>query len=232
MQKYMIEHLGVPEGRIQLLIGSHHLPSTGLSPTRSNIIKTLSSLITNPDIQHGDGIIIHFSGYEMTYLSQDSDGSTVKPRGGSIIALRPIDSDGLDGLNISDREISTILHLISSSRKARITLILDCCRSGGFSTGNLSQREVLQPGHPLFHSIPIDMSINMLNAGHESLKHFPGYQSIMAEDWCPNMESYVLLAACQDFQPAVEMESPSRQTYQGLFTDTLVRAPHIEYSER
>ncbi|PBK84053.1 hypothetical protein ARMGADRAFT_1037412 [Armillaria gallica] len=145
MQRYVIEHLGMPEGWIQLLIGSHQLASTGLSPTCNNIVKTLSSLITNPNIQPGDEIIIYFLGHEAAYLSQDSDISAVEPRGGSIssrlisslhgsvplsiIALCPIDSDGPNSLDISDREISTILHLISSSRKTRITLILDCGRS-------------------------------------------------------------------------------------------------------
>ncbi len=212
MQKYAIEHLGVPEGRIQLLTSSHHISSTGLFPTRSNIVKTLSSLITSPGIHHGDEIIIYFSGFGTSYSLPDGTYSytdTVGPRSG-IVALCPMDRENT--LDISDREISTILHLISSNKKARITLILDCCHAGAFS------RNPPQPG-PGGGSL-WRQQINMLNEGHNTLKDFPGYQSILADTWSANTDSYVLLAACQEFQDAMSLTGVEERG--GVFTRALV----------
>ncbi|KAK0430374.1 caspase domain-containing protein [Armillaria borealis] len=214
MQKYAIEHLGVPEGRIQLLTSSHHISSAGLSPTHSNIVKTLSSLIASPDIHHGDEIIIYYSGFGTSYSLPDSSYSytdAVAPRRRSgIVALCPMDRE--NSLDISDREISTILHLISSNKKARITLILDCCHAGAFS------RNPPQPG-PRGGSL-WRQQINMLNEGHNTLKSFPGYQSILQDTWSANTDSYVLLAACQEFQNA--MSSTCVEESGGVFTRALV----------
>ncbi|KAK0442696.1 uncharacterized protein EV420DRAFT_1577929 [Desarmillaria tabescens] len=220
MQEYVIEHLGVPKVQTQLLISSCHSSSSGFLPTRNNIIQTLLSLITNPDIQPGDDIIVYFAGHSGSYAypdyasghSGDSYTDTVERRGKSIVALCPMDSSDIAGSNfcspdISDREIDAIFHLISSNRRARITLILDTSSSGGFSR-NLPQL-IDSPQSVL-------KSINMLNVGHETLKNFPGYQSILTEGWYADMDSYVLLAACQEFQCAREGGG------NGLFTDTLI----------
>ncbi|PBK64593.1 hypothetical protein ARMSODRAFT_1087990 [Armillaria solidipes] len=46
MEKYLVENLGVPKNRIQLLLGGDDLDTVS-SPTRANILRTLYSLIDN-----------------------------------------------------------------------------------------------------------------------------------------------------------------------------------------
>ncbi len=62
---------------------------------------------------------------------------------------------------------------------------------------------------------------DMLRAGHEKLEHFPGYQSILSDDWEPHRRSHGRLAACRDYQTAREtLESGG---YGGIFTKILLR---------
>ncbi len=62
--------------------------------------------------------------------------------------------------------------------------------------------------------------INMLNEGHNTLKDFPGYQSILADTWSANTDSYVLLAACEEFQDAMSLTGVEERG--GVFTRALV----------
>ncbi|KAK0227236.1 hypothetical protein EDD85DRAFT_890454, partial [Armillaria nabsnona] len=127
MQRFLIEDLSVPKHRIQSLFGSKkpqatHDPTT---PNRANIIETLTSLIYNTDIKHGDNIIIYFSGHGSSYSCEDYYGHGV----GDIEALCLIDRTDENSSSIpdiSDREINIILRQISHAKGHRITLILDC----------------------------------------------------------------------------------------------------------
>ncbi len=60
----------------------------------------------------------------------------------------------------------------------------------------------------------------MLNEGHNTLKDFPGYQSILADTWSANTDSYVLLAACEEFQDAMSLTGVEERG--GVFTRALV----------
>ncbi|KAK0219285.1 peptidase C14, caspase domain-containing protein, partial [Armillaria nabsnona] len=130
MERYLTENLGVPRNRIQLLLGSteHTSPDDPMYPSRAHIIDALLSLITNPEIAHGDNIIIYYAGHGSRYplTEDDKDDETEY-----IEALCPIDRDtpgehGKPVPDISDRELNTILTLISLSKGHRITVILDC----------------------------------------------------------------------------------------------------------
>ncbi|KAK0470512.1 peptidase C14, caspase domain-containing protein, partial [Armillaria novae-zelandiae] len=134
MEKYLTEDLGVPTSRIQLLVGSneHLSPEDPMNPSRAHIVGTLLSLITNPEIAYDDNIIIYYSGHGSYYpphAEEDSETDYIE-------TLCPIDRDtpGENGKpvpDISDREFNTILSLIAQEKGHHITVILDCCHSGG-----------------------------------------------------------------------------------------------------
>ncbi len=134
VEKYLVENLGVPRNRIQLLLGSKEYtsPEDPMYPSRAHVVGALLSLITNPEITPGDNIIIYYS---------DTDHTTHLIRRKMVIPIIPKhcapydrDTPGEDGKpvpDISDRELNTILSLISRTKGHRITVILDCCHSGG-----------------------------------------------------------------------------------------------------
>ncbi|KAK0224398.1 caspase domain-containing protein [Armillaria nabsnona] len=228
MEKYLTEHLGVPKERIQRLIGTqaYTYPGDTSIPSRVNIIRTLLSVMTNPQIEYGDNIIIYYSGHGSHYSCSeyfynwdtDSDNGQAYVAGsGSIEALCPMDRNTLDvnGTlvpDISDREINTILFQISLIKGHRITLILDCCHSGGMT------RDLPEPG---VRTVPPLASLeDMLLIADETLKGLPHYKSVLAEDWHPDMDSHVVLAACREYEFAKEKRG--KVGFNGVFTEDLV----------
>ncbi|KAK0202254.1 hypothetical protein DFS33DRAFT_1235242, partial [Desarmillaria ectypa] len=142
MENYLHKVLGVPKDHLQLLLGPKEQvsPSGSVNPSREDIIGTLLSLITNPNIMNGDSIVIYFSGHGSNYTwfhhyYQESLNSygymDAFLTTGSIEALCLIDRNepdtkGCPTPDISDREIDAILSELSRVKGNRITLILDC----------------------------------------------------------------------------------------------------------
>ncbi|KAK0505569.1 peptidase C14, caspase domain-containing protein, partial [Armillaria luteobubalina] len=138
MERYLTEDLGVPTNRVQLLVGSKEHLSTDdpMYPSRVHIVGALLSLITNSKIVHGDNIIIYYSGHGSYYPYHAEDDDETE----YIETLCPIDRDtpGENGEpvpDISDRELNSILSLISQAKGQCITVILDCCHSSSVSRG-------------------------------------------------------------------------------------------------
>ncbi len=230
MEQYLAEDLGVPHNRIQRLLGSkeHTSPGDPMYPSRAHIIGVLLSIIHNPEILYGDNIIIYYSGHGSYYLIEEQGDETEY-----VEALCPIDRDisGADGPipDISDRELNTILTQISRVKGHCITVILDCCHSGGVSRG------LSEPGartsSPTKWATPKDM----LLAGDNKLRGYPGYQSILSKDWYPDMGSHVILAACKAHQfakPKMVEGKDGAKGYIGIFTDSLVRVLRSGYCTR
>ncbi|KAG7442012.1 uncharacterized protein BT62DRAFT_955400 [Guyanagaster necrorhizus] len=229
MEKYLKEDLGVPQERIQLLLGSEHSSSEDPSfPSRVNIVNTLLGLIDNPQIEVGDNIVIYFSGHGSGYFSdaslyrdadsEEDDGSAVEVDR-SIETICPIDRDTFDasGLrvpDISDREINAVFQQICRSKGHRITFILDCCHSGGHI------RHFPEPGTRTIPPLPRASLQRMLHMADGSLGRYPTYKSILATDWRPDMSSHVVLTACKEYQTAREVET--ERGYGGIFTHALI----------
>ncbi|KAK0487953.1 hypothetical protein IW261DRAFT_1558993 [Armillaria novae-zelandiae] len=231
IETYLRRDLGVPEDRLQLRLGpKEHIPcDNNAVPSRKNIIATLHSLITNPNIMPGDNIVIYFSGHGSSYLWEDYyhsqkahnldrafDGVSAT---GSVEALCPIDRNGLDETgrlipDISDREINIILSELSHVKGNHITLILDCCHSSSASRC-ISETRVrsLRP-------LPRGSFQGMLLAADDNLRRFPCHRSVFAEDWYPDTESHVVLAACNEYEFAKEM--PGDMGFNGFFTKSLI----------
>ncbi len=223
MEKYLTDDLGMPSDRIQLLLGSneHKSPEDPVNPSRAHIVGALLSLITNPEIAHGDNIIIYYSGHGSYYPHNTEEDDELE----YIETLCPIDRDipGEDGKpvpDISDREFNTILSLVARAKSHCITVMLDCCYSGGVC------RDVPELGARTSPPMARATLEDMLVAGEKNLLHHTGYHSILVNDWHPDVDSHVVLAACRDYQYAkakrVKMEDGT-VGYIGIFTDSLVR---------
>ncbi|PBK79174.1 hypothetical protein ARMGADRAFT_1040984 [Armillaria gallica] len=231
MEKYLTEVLGVPRNRIQTLHGPKvHTSDVSTLPNRVNIIHMLLSLAGNPEIDTGD-IIIYYSGHGSCYqcseyyFDEDSPSTTVSIAGaGSIEALCPMDRDMPDENDvtipdISDREFNSILSQISRSKGHRITVILDCCHAGSITRGIDEQGARRAP--PLARASLEEMLVS----ADRTMRDFPGYRSVLAEDWCPDMESHVVLAACREYEFAKARRVTSEDGtvgFNGIFTESLI----------
>ncbi|PBK84594.1 hypothetical protein ARMGADRAFT_1067350 [Armillaria gallica] len=244
IEDYLTSVLRIPKERIQHLLGkssddfSTHTPHNNSLPTRANIIDTLLGLSTNPKINKGDSIIIYFSGHGSSYHCPDCHSTIFQSHAPDssaeaalakecyrhrcpIEALCPIDrgipdAQGTCIPDISDREINNILTHIYYAKDARITVILDCCHGGGTTRAPLS-------GHArTAESLPYGSFVRMLNSAKDRMGDWHGYRDVWAEDWTPNMDSHVVLAACKDYEFAREWKDENG--YSGVFTQALVKA--------
>ncbi len=237
MEQYLTEDLRVPPNRIQLLLGSNEYtsPADPMYPSRANIINALLSIIDNPEILHGDNIVVFYSGHGSSYPFEREDDALK-----FIEALCPIDRDTIrvsnDGKpvldddkyvpDISDREFNTILAQISRVKGDCITVILDCCYSGGATRGAEARMS-----SPTRHTTIQEM----LRAGEKILGDYPDYRSILSNDWVPDMGSHVVLAACEGHQLAMSkavQRKDGAEEHIGIFTDSLVQALRSGYCTR
>ncbi|PBK82709.1 hypothetical protein ARMGADRAFT_946040, partial [Armillaria gallica] len=134
MKNFLTVNLGVPKDHIQRDY------DTTAPPTHKNIVEMLLNISTNPKIQHGDNIIIYFSGHGSSYFCLDFYPQGSLEATGTVEALCPIDHSPCDSSNISvpnisDRELNIILSEISHTKGHHITCILDCCHSSGVARG-------------------------------------------------------------------------------------------------
>lgn len=235
--KYLIDDLHVPENHIQLLLSTDSKECTmsvNKPPTRANIVNALLGLSTNTDIEHGDNILIYFAGYGTTYKCADYYQKETAAALGTIEALCPIDrgpkptatgstnaksSETSDPQvpDISDREINIILAEIAKKKGNHITFILDCCHS--FSTTR-AFREGVRAIAPL----PSSSIAAMFSAADQNFEHLAEYKSISEASWRAKMDSHVVLAACQEYEQAREVEGEGDSRVNGVFTEALISA--------
>ncbi len=233
MNEYLTEYLQVPKDHIDLYLSSRSNtapPVEFSAPSHVNIISTLRGLMDRPEIKHGDNIVVYYSGHGASYhclRKQDENSSCLETRACDtkfcpIEALCPMDCGCAIGnsrsvvSDISDRELNTILTQICLKKGHRIMVILDCCYASG------GTRKPVALG--VCSSPPIKRISfkDMLDAVHKAWKRFPGYLSLWAEDWQPDLACHVLLAACREYEFAREMDSDTG--YNSLFTKSLINA--------
>ncbi len=196
---------------------------TANSPTRANIIEALLGLSVDPRIQHGDNIIIYFSGHGSSYLCSEFYTTDIVERTGCIEAICPVDRAPRDSFHgsipdISDREINTILAEISRTKGHHITCILDCCYSSGATRYPDDQSDGRRSARPL---PPVSIK-DMFDAAHTRLKGLKNYHRVHDGDWRPDMTSHIILAACQETEFAREDER--KNGCSGIFTQALIEA--------
>ncbi len=230
MKGCLTDDVGVPESRIQLLLADHgDSPNNPDYASRANIIEKLHSLRYNPQIRKGDNIIIYFSGHGSRYDCSEFYQTVVNGADhlGSIDAFCPADSGQCVNNhripNISDRELNTIISLIRDAKGSNITFIADCCHSGGI-TRNVPISGTIRVMPAPNGKEGVSQLQYMLQVGEESLRRrAPGVPSVLAGGWKADMSSHVLLAACEDYQFALEVHRRDGRV-NGVFTEALVRA--------
>lgn len=227
----MYKHLTrrrVPSKNITLLVDesdSSPTPDT-LPPTRNHILNALCDhLRDNPSIQKGDDIIIHFSGHGSRYFASDLF-TTFSGSKGSIEALCPADRGMQDGnggivLDISDREFNVRLSEIRDTTGANITVILDCCYSGGTTRTEDNSVDGAHAGESgAIRCAPaLETSLeSMLLAADRDPRRKAGTRPVCVENWEADMTSHVSIAACKDWEMANERWNPPH----GIFTRKLI----------
>ncbi|KAF9474667.1 hypothetical protein BDN70DRAFT_298672 [Pholiota conissans] len=136
---YLTHDLDVPKDHI-LLLTSESSPDK--HPTRDHILNALyEHLRDNPLVQYNDNLLFHFSGHGASYERELGSLRTE--------ALCPCDHSAREQHSadfvpdISDRELNIIFSEIRRKKGPNLTVILDCCYSGGatraaFSDGTSS----------------------------------------------------------------------------------------------
>ncbi|KAF8169312.1 peptidase C14, caspase domain-containing protein [Mycena galopus ATCC 62051] len=124
---YLTGGLGVPEDHILLLSSESE---TDKLPTRARILSALyEHLRDNPLIQKGDNLLFHFSGHGSSY---ERELGRLRTEALCPCDRTPGDQHSTDFVpDISDRELNIILSEICRKKGPNLTVILDCCFSGG-----------------------------------------------------------------------------------------------------
>ena len=192
VEKFIITYLNVPRDHIRLLENAD----------RDSITNALYDLRDNKGIQHGDNILFHFSGHGSSYDASDYF-TNMPARAGSMEAICPIDRGLVP--DISERELNSIFSEIRAAKGSNITVFLDCCHSGGTlrALGDTVRFILPVPGPQRLRE--------MLEAAdmHPRRHRDPGSPSMTSELWMADISSFVMLAACQDFQLSEEFNTPS-----------------------
>ncbi|PBK60331.1 hypothetical protein ARMSODRAFT_982425 [Armillaria solidipes] len=165
------------------------------------------------------------------YLWSEEDGDTdfneeqdVKPSQKFVEALCPVDRNTLDIsgkfiTDITDRELNAILVHISRMKENQITFILDCCHMGSV-TRTISQG---MQTVPLLKGLSLK---DMLLAADNALRNLSGpvFVSIVTEDWKPDIDSHVIMAACMENEVAKarQVKKEGMEVWRGIFTNLLL----------
>ncbi|KAK0486720.1 caspase domain-containing protein [Armillaria luteobubalina] len=219
MEDYLINNLEVPEDHIRRLLCPHNDTSPNASgalvPTRANIVNTLLDLSNDARIQLGDNIIIYFSGHGASYECQNHKDDSHQICLCGIEAMCPSDRNTMDASNnpitdITDREFNTILTQICRAKGRKITVILDCCFSASLARAPGMPARILEGVRSLPPSRLQQAALgDALRTADNTFKGLglPEYRCILDEEWRPNMESHVVLAACSEHEFAREFSN-------------------------
>ncbi|MDJ0636448.1 MAG: caspase family protein [Xenococcaceae cyanobacterium MO_188.B29] len=107
--------------------------------TRQNILTAFEEHLIK-QAKPGDVVVFHFSGHGSRVQDKDSqDGFN-----GTIV---PIDSPNNDHSQVKDIMGQTLFLLTSALKTENVTMVLDCCYSGGTTRGNLRVRSRSSDGN-------------------------------------------------------------------------------------
>ncbi|KZT02247.1 uncharacterized protein LAESUDRAFT_717000 [Laetiporus sulphureus 93-53] len=200
VQSYLRRTLNVPREQIAMLIDE--------DATRERILGTLyDHLRDNRRIKRGDAILIHFSGH----------GATYNTPAGPMEAITPVDryerTDSGCVLDISDRELGLFLGELCREKGKNITVVLDCCFSGGATrSASTSEGMSMRAINPL----PIPY-LDLLCAAENNPRKRWARGSTSDGRYKHDPSTHVLLAACQDYEQAQDLPQG------GAFTIALIR---------
>ncbi|KAJ7138018.1 peptidase C14, caspase domain-containing protein [Mycena epipterygia] len=201
VKSFLTDRYQMPESQIILLLNA--------DATRDAILEKFQThLIDNSSIEKGDAIIIYFAGHGSRVKAPESWSSI----DGKVETLVPYDErtktpDGKVVHGIPDWTINILLSRLAAEKGNNITVICDCCHSGGATRDSESVYRIRSV--PTFKPLPenLDRTLRVALSG---------------ESYKCDMNSHVLLAACREQEKAYEATSDAGKPC-GFFTDSLVK---------
>ncbi|KAF7348387.1 hypothetical protein MSAN_01792700 [Mycena sanguinolenta] len=210
VKNFLTNRFNIPKSQVAFL--------TNQDATRENILgKFQTHLANNPCIQKDDTIIVYYAGHgsrapaPASWPATDGKIETLVPHD-----ERQKDTKGEPIHGIPDRTINILLSRLASAKGNNITVIFDCCHSGGLSRGDSSCDGIIGWRFvETFEPIPGNLDEDL----------FRGRAA--GTDLPPNIthgftETHVLLAACRQLQRARECISVEG-TPCGFFTNALIK---------
>ena len=203
VEAFLKDYQKVPENQILKLTASPSaenekkpLESADKLPTRSNMIAAFRKLAEKPS---GSQVYIHYSGHggRAKTVFPDIKGSSEIDEG-----LVPTDIGTSEGQYLRDLELAQLLKELAD-KKLVVTLVLDCCHSGGATRGEAEVRGMnVEDNKPLQASFKPVAEPDVLAALWQSLTG-GGTRGLKAGG-LPESNDYVLLAACRQNEFAFE----------------------------
>ncbi len=197
MCRFLLER-GAEEKRVRKLTASRdHQEEVGESPTYENVVTAFQQL--RHDARRGDRVLIYFSGHggRVPTLCPEAKGAD-----GIDEALVPVDVADPGTRYLRDVELAELLRGLTDDGLV-VTLVLDCCHAGGASRrpqvrGTCQVDRSQRPGESLV--APRDE----LARTWRTITGRRRRSLTVASGWLPDPRGYVLLAACQAYELAVE----------------------------
>lgn len=204
VEAFLKEWRKIPEGQILKLTASINPanssqpvePSEQL-PTRQNIVAALRKL--GEMASTGSQVYIHYSGHGGRAKTAFA---TIKGDGEIDEGLVPTDIGTSEGQYIRDLELAHLLQELAS-KGLTVTVVLDCCHSGGATRGDAEIRGMhVEDDKPFQPSHEPVASIDELQKTWESLA--TANARGLKAGGLPASEDYVVLAACRQNEYAYE----------------------------
>ncbi|KAJ7301266.1 caspase domain-containing protein [Mycena albidolilacea] len=210
VKTFLTNRFHIPEPQIAILVNA--------DATRDIILEKFQShLIDNSAIEQDDTIIIYYAGHGSRAKAPDSWPSM----DGKIETLVPHDErtktleNGQVVHGIPDRTINMLLSRLATAKGNNITVIFDCCHSGGITRDSSSSILPVPRFVETLVPIPEHLDWNLLGVRSGKVDLPLGIKHKF-------MHSHVLLAACREQQRARECISASGEPC-GFFTDSLIK---------
>lgn len=201
---FLRQTLQIPSERIRRLISANQEDTVLMEarsaqdeqPTYENIIRAFSEI--TEAAQPGEQIYIHYSGHggnPQTVYPNLKQGSNQKDEG-----IVPMDIGDLpEGRYLRDVEMTTLLKRMTD-KGLIVTVVLDCCNSGGATRGDAEIRSSDQPD-------TLPRTDQSLVAEREELERNwleSTRNCLVGAASLPQSREYVLLAACRPNEYAYE----------------------------
>ncbi|TFY62658.1 hypothetical protein EVJ58_g3722 [Rhodofomes roseus] len=234
-EAFLKDVLRVPDQRIMTLCNAE--------ATRYAIIDAFKKhLLENREIQDGDALVFFFSGHG-SYGRASDVWSTEHDRIELICPYDYLTEDHNEAKwGIPDRTLSGLMHRLASRKSDNITVILDCCHSGGMSRDldqvkveNHNLMPVRSPSDCTVRSAPVCTIPVPWELDREIWDHVSGSARDMLSQSSSRatynlkaMATHVLLAACRSTEQAKEelchykSTNGMRQDVRGVFSAKLI----------
>ncbi len=203
VEDYLLHRLGVPHSSIHKLTaapGAEPPEPPSDQPTYENLVAAWKRLTRRA--APGDCVYIHYTGHGGRTKTLVPE---IKGAEGFDECLVPVDIGRPESRYLRDVELASLLAAMIVKR-LRITLVLDCCHSGGATRGAAAVT-VRGTGTVDPTPRPLTSEVGSREALIDGWRRWTrGSRRDVgtASGWLPRPEGYVLLAACRASEPAYE----------------------------